>query len=246
MEDGLRIDQLAQATGYSVRNIRSHHERGLLPPPDVRARVGYYGSAHVERLRLIQALQNEGLKLDGIKRLLEESHTDSAGLLRVKQAAEAAAETEAPEVVDRADLLRRLSLSEVEAPATLAAAERLGILLPIGDDRFEVLSPSLIDAAEEVVNRGMKLESALRLVEDVGRHSDAIAKRFVKTFVDDVWKPFAAAGMPEEDWPRIADAMERTRPVAAMVVLAVFRQKMGDEVEDTFAQIAKRLSQGKS
>jgi hypothetical protein len=39
--------------------------------------------------------------------------------------------------------------------------------------------------------------------------------------------------------------MERTRPVAALVVLAVFRQKMGDEVEDTFTQIAKRLAAGK-
>ena len=26
----------------SVRNIRNHYSRGLLAPPEVRARVGYY------------------------------------------------------------------------------------------------------------------------------------------------------------------------------------------------------------
>jgi DNA-binding transcriptional MerR regulator len=245
-ENTLRIDQLAQTTGLSVRNIRSHHERGLLPAPEVHARVGYYGPKHIERIRLILSLQNEGLKLDGIKRLLEESHSDSAGLLRVKQAAEAVAETEAPEIMSGAELAERLSLSDEEVSESLARAARLGVLIPLGDGQFQVLTPSLIDAAEEVVRGGMKLESALRLVEDVGEHSDAIARHFVETFVADVWKPFAASGMPEAAWPRIAEAMERTRPVAAMVVLSIFRQKMSDQVEETFAQIAKRLSEGKT
>ena len=41
----------------SVRNIRNHQSRGLLPPPEVRARTGYYGPEHVARLRLIQEMQ---------------------------------------------------------------------------------------------------------------------------------------------------------------------------------------------
>ncbi|MDQ3726250.1 MAG: helix-turn-helix domain-containing protein, partial [Actinomycetota bacterium] len=83
----LTIEGLSQETGLSVRNLRSHHARGLLPPPEVRGRVGYYGPEHIERLRLIQELQAEGLKLDGIKRLLEESRGD--GLLNVKRATDA-------------------------------------------------------------------------------------------------------------------------------------------------------------
>ena len=66
----LTIDELARETGLTVRNVRSHHARGLLPPPDVKGRTGFYGPEHVQRLRLIQELQQEGLKLDGIKRLL--------------------------------------------------------------------------------------------------------------------------------------------------------------------------------
>ena len=43
----LTIEQLAAASGMSVRNIRSHQARGLLAPPEVRLRVGYYGLEHV-------------------------------------------------------------------------------------------------------------------------------------------------------------------------------------------------------
>ena len=63
----LTIEQLAAAVGMSVRNIRNHQSRGLLPPPDVRARVGYYGAEHVVRLRLIQkkwASEDELKKVD--------------------------------------------------------------------------------------------------------------------------------------------------------------------------------------
>jgi hypothetical protein len=34
------IDQLAQRTGMTVRNIRAHQSRGLLEPADVRGRTG--------------------------------------------------------------------------------------------------------------------------------------------------------------------------------------------------------------
>ena len=56
----------------SVRNIRNHQSRGLLPPPEVKGRTGYYGEEHIARLRLVQELQTEGFKLDVIKRLIAE------------------------------------------------------------------------------------------------------------------------------------------------------------------------------
>src|SRR3979411_2162251 len=56
----LTIEQPAATVGMSVRNIRNHHTRGLLPPPEVRARVGYYNAEHVARLRRILDLQAGG------------------------------------------------------------------------------------------------------------------------------------------------------------------------------------------
>src|SRR5437660_12904399 len=85
-DNQLTIEQVAAETGMSVRNIRSHQARGLLAPPEVRSRVGYYGPEHVAQLRLIRDLQEEGFNLNGIKRLLEDRHGTAERLLRVKQA----------------------------------------------------------------------------------------------------------------------------------------------------------------
>jgi DNA-binding transcriptional MerR regulator len=65
----LTIEQLAAASGMTVRNIRSHQARGLVSPPEVRVRVGYYGAEHREQLRIIQDLQADGFNLRGIERL---------------------------------------------------------------------------------------------------------------------------------------------------------------------------------
>ena len=62
----LTVEQLAAEVGMTVRNIRNHHTRGLLPPPEVRARVGYYNAEHVARLRLILDLQADGFNLTAI------------------------------------------------------------------------------------------------------------------------------------------------------------------------------------
>src|ERR671917_1502232 len=76
-EANLTVEQLAYETGMSVRNIRNHQSRGLLPPPEVRARTGYYGQSHVERLRLIQQMQADGFKLTAIQRLIGEHGADA-------------------------------------------------------------------------------------------------------------------------------------------------------------------------
>ena len=110
---------------------------------------------------------------------------------------------------------------------------------------FEVPSPSLLAAAEEVVARGISLPHALDLLAELQRHSRSISEKLVKSFVDDVWRPFSEAGRPDEQWEEIAEAMSRLRPIATEALLVVFRRTLSDEVEDTFADIAKRLSRGK-
>ena len=69
-EQQLTIEELAGATGMTVRNIRAHQSRGLLPPPQVRGRTGYYGREHVARLELISEMQADGFNLQAIKRML--------------------------------------------------------------------------------------------------------------------------------------------------------------------------------
>ena len=69
--DEYTIDRLAQASGVTVRNIRAHQSRGLLPPPEVRGRTGFYSQEHVARLQLINEMQADGFNLNAIKRILD-------------------------------------------------------------------------------------------------------------------------------------------------------------------------------
>ena len=85
----------------------------------------------------------------------------------------------------------------------LGKAQRLGVLVPVGNDQYEVPSPSLLAVAEEVVARGISLPSALAILEEIERHSDSVSRSFVRLFLQEVWKPFEQADMPPERWPEI-------------------------------------------
>src|SRR6476659_3053939 len=143
-EASLTVEQLAYQTGMSVRNIRNHQSRGLLPPPEVRARVGYYGPEHVARLRLIQEMQGEGFKLSAIERLIGEHGADADRFVGLRQAVTAPFATEAPEVYSRDELVEKFGADDDKL---LDKAKKLGLLVDIGDERYEAPSPALIRAA---------------------------------------------------------------------------------------------------
>ncbi len=227
----LTVEQLAAESGMSVRNIRAHQARGLLAPPEVRMRVGYYGPEHVARLRLIRELQDDGFNLSGIKRLIEEADGAAGPMLRFKHALQAAAATEPPETLTIAELGRRFRVSSTDAPAVLAQAERLGVLVPAGEGRFEVPSPSLLALAEDAVRHGVSVRSALSLLEEIERHCDAVSKSFVKLFLAEVWRPFQQADMPDEMWPDVEEAVERLRPIASEALMAIFQQRLSAQIE---------------
>jgi DNA-binding transcriptional MerR regulator len=239
----LTIEQLAAATGMSVRNIRAHQARGLLAPPEVRMRVGYYGPEHVAQLRMIRELQDDGFNLNGIKRLLEDGTGTAQRLVTFRQALTAPPGAERAQRLTLAELGRRFRVSAQEAPGVLATAERLGVLRRIGEGVYEVPSPSLLALAEEVVARGIAVYSALEILEEIERHCDAVSRSFVELFLQEVWKPFAQADMPSERWPEIEQAVERLRPIASEALIAIFQQRLGTQVEAAFVEIARRLTE---
>ena len=55
-----RLDELAKASGVSVRNIRAYRERGLLDPPRHEGRSAFYGDRHLDQLRVISDLLRRG------------------------------------------------------------------------------------------------------------------------------------------------------------------------------------------
>jgi DNA-binding transcriptional MerR regulator len=241
-EANLTVEQLAYETGMSVRNIRNHQSRGLLPPPEVRARVGYYGPEHVARLRLIQEMQAEGFKLSAISRLIGEHGEDADRFVGLRQAVTAPFATEAPEVYERAELVEKFGNDD---DRLIEKAKKLGLLIEIGEDRFEAPSPALIRAAEEVLAMGIELPDALAVIERLTRNAQSSARTFVDLFVEKVWKPFDDAGRPEEGWDEIIAAIGRLRPLAFDALNATFRLTLTTEIEKAFGEVLERRQKKK-
>jgi len=230
----LTVEQLAAEVGMSVRNIRNHHTRGLLPAPEVRARVGYYNSEHVARLRLILDLQADGFNLTAIERLLSGSDGLAERLLGLRTAVTTPFEPEDPEMITAEELLQRFG--EIDAK-DVERVRRMKLLIPLGDGRFEIPSPALMQAAEEVMGLGISLHTALTLVERVSRDCESISKAFTKLFLREIWEPFEQEGQPDERWDELIAAVNSLRPLASEALLALFKQRMTAQLEEAFGKV---------
>jgi len=217
----------------SVRNIRNHHTRGLLPPPEVRARVGFYSSDHVARLRLVQDLQADGFNLTAIERLVSGSDGLAERMLGLRSAVTAPYEPEAPELMSAEELAARFGEADAK---TLERIRRLGLLVALGDGSFEVLSPALLRAAEQVLALGIPFEAALTLVEKVKRDCDSVSRTFTKLYFKELWEPFERAGRPPERWDDLIEAVNSLRPLASEALLALFKQSMTAQLEQAFGK----------
>jgi DNA-binding transcriptional MerR regulator len=226
-ERRLTVEQLALQTGMTVRNIRNHQSRGLLPPPQVVSRTGYYGPEHVERLRLIREMQADGFNLSAIKRLLASGGDQIRDLKRVIEAPFGA---ESPEIFTTEELTERFGPLDER---TMAKAQKLEVLVPLGDDRYEAPSPALLRAAQVAIERGIPLAAALSVVEKVRQNCQSTSRAFVRLFMDELLRR-------EQRWPEVVESIEQLRPVASETVLALFKQTMAVEIERAFAKELER------
>jgi hypothetical protein len=67
----------------------------------------------------------------------------------------------------------------------------------------------------------------------------------VKLFLEQLWRPFEAAGRPEDRLPEVREALERVRPLASDALLAVFQRKMTRAVEQAFGRELERGADGR-
>jgi DNA-binding transcriptional MerR regulator len=234
----MTIDELAQRAGMTVRNIRAHQSRGLLPAPEVRGRTGYYGPEHVARLELITEMQADGLNLAAIKRLVDEQGRTDEEFLGFRRALMESFADEEPEVVDADELIEIWGQQD---PRLIRKAERLGLIRDLGEGRFEVPSPRLQRVGRELAELGIPADTALKVMERLKRHSEGVAGAFVKLFLETVWRPFEEAGYPEDQWPEVRRALDRLRPLASESLLTVFQLTMTQAVEEAFGKEVRRI-----
>ena len=234
--DALTIDELARRVGMTARNVRAHQSRGLIPPPRLEGRTGYYGAEHVARLEQIRELQEQGFNLEAIRRLLVagDSPDEALGFMLAVPFGD-----EQPQVVDAATMMERWG--DQVTTEQLQRLVSLGFIRQLDDGRFEMRSPRLERAAHELAELGVPFEVAVNIVATLREHSEAVANAFVDLFLENVWRPFERRGEPNEEWPQVREALDRLRPLAGESLHAVFGIVMTEAVERAFRQEADRV-----
>lgn len=236
----LRIDELAQATGVSSRNIRAYQQRGLLPPPRLQGRTGFYGEEHLRRLELIAELQQRGFSLEAIRQTLDAWSRGGAigDLLGFHQI------ITQPWIEEQSVELTPLELASlfpqaVEQPHLIAEAVERGLLVQVGPDRFRA-PEILMRAGSELAKAGIPLSEIFELVDGVRRSSAEIAKRFVEIVSRRLIEPISEGTADPEEIRRVAESALSLRAVAVEVVRPFLAQELVLATEQALQEFRER------
>jgi DNA-binding transcriptional MerR regulator len=225
----LTIDELSRAVGMTVRNVRAYASRGLMPPPRLVGRTGYYGQEHVARLTLVRELLAEGYTLAAVERIVGSGLPAGANALAVLSSLRTPFRPEESELVDRSALTARAGGRD---DAALERLESLGIVERLEGDQVRVLQPALFAAGVQVIRLGLPASDVLDTYQGLRGQVREVADVFVGLFMGSVWRRYVDEGMPEERLPEVQSVVERLHPAAVQTLLAVFRGAMAEAVDE--------------
>jgi len=238
-KDFLTIDELARAAGTTVRNVRVYQDRGLLPPPERRGRLGLYGPDHLRRLRLVLRMLGRGYPLAAIRELVEawEEQRDIGSVLGLEEAITAPYQEEGPRRLSGARFRELLGGDEVAA----ARAVETGLAQTDGDD-VVIPNPRFFDVGLELLAEGFPPRAMVDVAAEIARAMDQVAKMCV-SFVDEhLWRGFVDAGMPAADAERVVAVIQRMRPRAQAAADAALAEAMEKHSDEVFTKTAARLA----
>lgn len=224
-----RIEDLAHASGATVRTIRAYQDRGLLPTPERRGRANVYGDTHLARLRQIADLLDRGYTLASIKELLEawDAGRGLGGVLGL------VAEVHGPWTDEQADRITRDELHRkfggVQDDQAVAEAVELGVLEPIPGrpDDFLVPSPQELSVAVELHRAGVTLTAISGHLRELRGQVEHIASRFLEFTTEHVFARYLGHRPPTDaDTAEAAELVRRLRPLAQQTVDAELARAM--------------------
>lgn len=230
-DEGVTLDELARLSGMTARNVRAHQERGLLPPPQVRGRVGWYSQDHLDRLRMIAELQAEGLSLAAVQRTMADVGPGRAGqALAVRRSLLDGWDDERPEVFALTELREWFG---DDLDQILERAAGLGLVVRLDDD-VEVLAPSLLAALRDVAALGVPAAALLDVQERLAKATDEIAAVFADFVLRNLYETGGEA--PAHDLVELGELVEAMRPLAVRATVTNLGRSLSRQVERTLAE----------
>lgn len=238
-----RIDELARIAGATSRNVRAYQERGLLPPPVKRGRVGIYTDTHLARLRLITSLHDRGYTSAQISELITswEQGRNLADVLGLEEALNSPWTEEIPTYLPTGQVRAFLAGSEVDEPALFERIVRLGLLEPDGDQCL-VPSPQLITTLAELLSKGFRLAELLTLHEAIAPAIDDIARRMVEAGAARLVEEHGEAWLPQaSEVGEATELLQRLRQLATSSVHSLLAHALERHVTHVMGEHLARV-----
>lgn len=235
-----RIEELAERSGTTVRNIRAYQDRGLLPPPRREGRVGLYDDGHLARLTLVAEMLDRGWTLASIGELMEawQHGQDLGDLVGLGAAITAPWSDEEPFTLTLGELAERFG---GELPdAGIDQADELGVLELMEGGDVLVLRPRLLEAGIALYRAGIPMELVLNHATSLRTDIDRIAERFVDLAASELFDAVPDP-IPAEDLPRLTELVLQLRPLAQKAVDAELAVAMERHVRARLGERIDRL-----
>lgn len=240
----LTIDDLAARTGTKSSTIRMYQHQGVLPGPEIRGRVGFYGDGHLARLDLIKRLQDRGYTLAAIKDLAAswESGRGLGSLLGLEQAVTSGNESGVALDLTFEEFVARFPAVEIDGD-TLQHAVRLG-LIELTETGVRIPDSRFLDIGAEIAGLGVPPADLLDEWEHVEAAANDLAARFRAAFETRVWSPFVEAGMPGDQLDDVTKKLERMQQLGQQIVAIALAEAIKSEANAAITTAAQALKTG--
>jgi DNA-binding transcriptional MerR regulator len=242
------IDELAREAGMTVRTLRVYNERGLLPPPALKGRTGFYSDEHLNRVRIISRLLDRGIKLNGVRDLLEawDRGDDLGAVLGVSASASAVPPVPKPVVVEVETTIAATDLAERyrEIPNGLARVVAAGLYEPVDATTYRVKDPKLVDIAAQLLGAGMPPARVLDELERLRDDCDHIARQFVDMFERTAVRDFRRSDRKSQDVAELVGHLSMTRTMPGRVAAELIGQYVTRYLEHVTRELGDVLPDG--
>jgi DNA-binding transcriptional MerR regulator len=235
-----RLDELARRAGVASTTVRLYQTRGLLAPPRLEGRTGWYDDSHLSRLRLIARLQGEGYSLAGIGNLLEqwEQGRSLDAVVGVEAELDALLGGVHAVVLDPDELLGRFPDGAM-TPEVMQRAAALGLIETTAGGRVRVTDRRFMETGSALAHLGVPAGVILDEWERLIRHTDDIAARFISLFEAHLTPADWQRGLDSDEARELARTLARLQSTARQVLAAALdasvarigRERLGELIE---------------
>ena len=236
-----RLDELARRAGVQSTTVRLYQAKGLLSPPRLEGRTGWYDDAHLRRLRLISRLQDAGHSLAGIASLLdqwERGRSLDAVIGVEAELDELLGDGHAVEL-DPAELLARFPDGGM-TPEAMQRAAALGLVESGEDGRVRVPDRRFVEAGSTLAELGIPVDVILDEWQALTAHTDEIAGRFIALFEQRLAPADWRTGLDADAAGHLAATLARLQATARQVLVAALDASVARRGRERLAELVDR------